>query len=95
MWLVEKQVENHPIGRSRSRCESDIKDEFREIHYEVRRRIELVQDRVQWRYLVLLVVNNHILVTAALYTHTYSYPLAWDQHHNNAVSHSPLLLVFY
>jgi hypothetical protein len=55
--LVGKSGGNRPLGRPRHRWEDNIKMGLREIGWGVMERIDLAQDRDQWRVLVNTVIN--------------------------------------
>jgi hypothetical protein len=55
--LVGKPEGKLPTGRSRRRCEDNIKKYLREIRWGDMVWIDLVQDRDQWRALVKTVIN--------------------------------------
>jgi hypothetical protein len=59
--LVTKPESKRPLGRSRSRCEGDIRMNLREIGWEDVDWIHVAQDRDQWRAVVNIVM--HLRVT--------------------------------
>jgi hypothetical protein len=50
-----------PLGRSRRRCEDNIKMDVREIGIDGANWIQLIQDRVQWQACVNTVMNLRVL----------------------------------
>jgi hypothetical protein len=57
MIVVGKPEGWRPLGRPRHRWVDDIKIDLREIQWDVVDRVNLVQDRDQWRALVNMVMN--------------------------------------
>jgi hypothetical protein len=57
---VGKPEEKRPLGRPRRRWEGNIKIDLREIGWDGMGRIDLVQDRGQWRALVNTVMNLRV-----------------------------------
>jgi hypothetical protein len=64
--LLGKSLRNISLGKPKTRWESNIKMDLREIGCEDGRWIELAQDRVQWRALVLAVLNLGVLLPSYL-----------------------------
>ena len=60
---IEFLWEKWPLGRPRRRWEDNIKMDLREVGGEDARWVDLAQDRVQWRALVLSVLNLRALAT--------------------------------
>jgi hypothetical protein len=60
--LVGKSLGKYLLGRRRRRYEDNIKKYLRDIGYEDGRWMELAQDRVQRRTLVLTVLNLGVLL---------------------------------
>jgi hypothetical protein len=58
--LVGKPEGKRPLGRPRCRCVDNIKIDLREIEWDGMDRIDLAQDRDQWRALVNTVMNLHV-----------------------------------
>jgi len=59
--LVTKPEGKRPIGRSRRKCENNIRMHLREIQEESANWIRLAQDRGQWRALANTVMNLRVL----------------------------------
>jgi hypothetical protein len=59
--LVGRPEEKRPLGRTRCRWEDNIKMNHREIGIDEANRIQLAQDRVQWRAFVNAVMNLRAL----------------------------------
>jgi hypothetical protein len=59
---LSKALGKRPRGRSRKRCDGKMKMQRRTVRPEDQRWIELVQDRVQWRPLVSMVLNIPVLI---------------------------------
>jgi hypothetical protein len=59
--LVGKPEGKRPRGRPRRRKVENIKTDLREIGWDGMDRIDLAQDRGQWRALVSTVVNLRVL----------------------------------
>jgi hypothetical protein len=53
-----------PLGRPRPRWVDNIKMDFREIGWDGMDRIDMAQDRDQWRALVNVVMNLRVLYNA-------------------------------
>jgi hypothetical protein len=60
--IVRKFLGKCPLGRLRKKWEDNIKTDLREIGSEDGRWMELAQDHVQWRALVLAVLNLGVLL---------------------------------
>jgi hypothetical protein len=58
--LVGKPEGTRPLGRTRRRCVDDIKMDLRETGWDGMYRIDLAQDRDQWRALVNTVMNLRV-----------------------------------
>jgi hypothetical protein len=58
--LVGKAEGKRPLGRPRSRWENNIKMDLRETGIDGANWIQLVQNRVQWRALVSMVMNIRV-----------------------------------
>jgi hypothetical protein len=58
--LVGKPEGNRPLGRSRRMWVDNIKMNLREIGWDGMNRIDLAQDRYQWRALVNIVMNFRV-----------------------------------
>jgi hypothetical protein len=58
--LVWRPKGKRPLGRPRRRWEDNIKMDVRKIGIDVANRIQLAQDRVQWRDCVNTVMNIRI-----------------------------------
>jgi hypothetical protein len=58
--LVRKLEGKRPLGRPRCRWVDNIKIDLREIGWDGRDRIDLAQDREQWRALVNTVMNIRV-----------------------------------
>jgi hypothetical protein len=58
--LVGKPEGKRPLGRPRDRWEDNIKVDLREIEWGGMHRIDLAQDRDQWRALVNTVMNFRV-----------------------------------
>jgi hypothetical protein len=58
--LVGKPKERRPLGRRRRRWLDNIKMDLREIGWNVLDRIDVAQDRDQWRVLVNTVLNLRV-----------------------------------
>jgi hypothetical protein len=58
--LVVKPAGKRPLGRPRSRWVNNIQVELREIGWGGMDRIDLAQDRDQWRALVNMVMNLRV-----------------------------------
>jgi hypothetical protein len=58
--LVGRPQGKRPLGRSRRRCEDNIKMDLREIGIDEAKWIRLAQDRIQWRAFVNTVMNLRI-----------------------------------
>ena len=55
--LVGKPEGNRPLGRSRHRCEDNIKMDLQELGFGGRDLIDLSQDKDRWRALVHAVMD--------------------------------------
>jgi hypothetical protein len=55
--LVGRPKSKRPLGRPRRRWEDNIKLDLKEIGIDGAKRIQLAQDRVQWRAFVNTVMN--------------------------------------
>jgi hypothetical protein len=55
--LVGRPEYKRPLGRPRHRWEDNIKMDLREIWIDRANRIQLAQDRVQWRAYVITLMN--------------------------------------
>jgi transposase len=58
--LVGKPEGKRPQGRPRRRCVDNIKMDLREIGWDGVNRIDMTQDRDQWRVLVNTVLNLRV-----------------------------------
>jgi hypothetical protein len=58
--LVGRPEGKRPLGRPRRRWEDDIKTDVREIGIDGANWIQLVQDRVQWRAFVNILMNLRV-----------------------------------
>jgi hypothetical protein len=58
--LVGKPEGKIPLGRTRRRWVDNIKIDLREIEWDGIDRIDLAQDRDQWRALVNTVINHRV-----------------------------------
>jgi hypothetical protein len=59
--LVGEPEGKRPLGRSRLRCEDNIKMDLRDIRYGGMDLINLAQDKHQWRAFVNTVINLRVL----------------------------------
>jgi hypothetical protein len=59
-WLVGRPEGKRPLGRPRRRWEDNIKIDLREIRIDEANRIQLAQDRVEWRACVNTVMNLRV-----------------------------------
>jgi hypothetical protein len=60
--LVRKPERKRPVGRPRHRMADNIKMDLREIEWGGMDRIDLAQDRDQWRALVNTVMNFSVSI---------------------------------
>jgi hypothetical protein len=58
--LVVKSEGKRPLGRQRCRWVDSIKIDVREIGWDIMNRIDLAQDRDQWKALVNTVMNLRV-----------------------------------
>jgi hypothetical protein len=58
-FMVGKPESKKSLGRTRCRCENNMKLDLREIRQEVVEWIHLAQDRDQWWFLVKTEMNLH------------------------------------
>jgi hypothetical protein len=60
MILVGKPEGKRPVGRPRCRWVEDMKLDLREVGWDGMDRINLAEDRNQWRALVNMVINLRV-----------------------------------
>ena len=58
--LLGKPEGKRPLGRQRSRWEDNIKMDFREVGCDSGDRIDLAEDRDQWRAYIRVVMNLRV-----------------------------------